>query len=119
MSMTVFTNQPLLGNLPLVAGIVAEQGAILLAALLIGAALAIVVARYYFTSISRVLLFWLVFVLTRPFGTTFGDLLTKSPEGHGLGFGTPGSSLNLLGLLVALVVYDRLGAPAPGGLAYR
>ena len=84
----------------------AEQGAILLAALLIGAALAIVVARYYFTSVLRVLLFWLVFVLTRPFGTTVGDLLTKSPEKHGLGFGTPGSFLILLGLLVALVVYD-------------
>ena len=82
----------------------AEQG-ILHAALLIGAALAIVVAVYYFTSISRVLLFWVAFVLTRPFGTTFGDLLTKSPEEYGLEFGTPGSSLILLGLLVALVVY--------------
>ena len=74
-------------------------------ALLIGAVLAVVVALYYFTSISRVLLFWVAFVLTRPFGATFGDLLTKSPEKHGLGFGTQGSSLILLGLLVALVIY--------------
>ena len=44
-------------------------------ALLIGGALVVVVALYYFTSLSRVLLFWVAFVLTRPFGATFGDLL--------------------------------------------
>ena len=75
-------------------------------ALLIGGLLAVVVLAYYFTSLSRVLLFWVAFVLTRPFGATFGDLLTKSPEKHGLGFGTSGSSLILLGLLVALVLYE-------------
>ena len=47
-------------------------------AVLIGAVLAVVVARYYLTSISRVLLFWVAFVLIRPFRATFGDLLTKS-----------------------------------------
>lgn len=77
-------------------------------ALLIGCLLAVVVLAYYFTSISRVLLFWVAFVLTRPFGATFGDLLTKSPEKHGLGFGTSGSSLILLALLVALVLYDTV-----------
>ena len=75
-------------------------------ALLIGSLLAVVVLAYYFTSISRVLLFWLAFVLTRPFGATFGDLLTKSPDKHGLGFGTSGSSLILFGILAALVVYS-------------
>jgi uncharacterized membrane-anchored protein len=78
-------------------------------ALLIGSLLAVVVLAYYFTRISRVLLFWVAFVLTRPFGATFGDLLTKSPEKHGLGFGTSGASLILLGLLVALVVYETFG----------
>ena len=77
-------------------------------ALLIGGLLALVVLAYYFTSISRVLLFWVAFVLTRPFGATFGDLLTKSPEKHGLGFGTIGSSLILLAILVGLVVYTSL-----------
>lgn len=75
-------------------------------ALLIGALLAVVVLAYYFTGISRIFLFWVAFVLTRPFGATFGDLLTKSTEKHGLGFGTQGSSLILFGLLVALVIYD-------------
>ncbi|RYU83827.1 COG4705 family protein [Hymenobacter persicinus] len=84
-------------------------------ALLIGSLLAVVVLAYYFTSISRVLLFWVAFVLTRPFGATFGDLLTKSPEKHGLGFGTSGSSLILLGILVALVVYESWRQRQAGG----
>ena len=82
-------------------------------ALLIGGLLALVVLADYFTSISRVLLFWVAFVLTRPFGATFSDLLTKSPEKHGLGFGTVGSSLILLAILVGLVVYTSLRPNRP------
>lgn len=37
---------------------------------------------YYFTKISRTLLFWTAFILTRPLGATLGDLLTK-PNGEG------------------------------------
>ncbi|MFC7670817.1 hypothetical protein ACFQT0_28085 [Hymenobacter humi] len=80
-------------------------------ALLIGSLLAVVVVAYYFTSISRVLLFWVAFVLTRPFGATFGDLLTKSPADHGLGFGTRGSSLILFGLLLGLILYTSVRPP--------
>lgn len=75
-------------------------------ALLIGGALAIIILLYYFTSLSRILLFWIAFVLTRPFGATFGDLLTKTPEKGGLGFGTIGSSLILFIILLALVIYE-------------
>jgi uncharacterized membrane-anchored protein len=74
-------------------------------AILIGSLLAIVVLAKYFTKISIVLLFWIAFVLTRPFGATFGDLLTKSAEKGGLNFGTTGSSLILFVILVILVVY--------------
>lgn len=93
-------------------------------ALLIGSLLAVLVLAYYFTGISRVLLFWVAFVLTRPFGATFGDLLTKPVAKNGLGFGTEGSSLILFGLLVALVLYETLrrkpvSAPEPGSLAAR
>lgn len=77
-------------------------------ALLIGSLLAVVVLAHYFTRISAVLLFWIAFVLTRPFGATFGDLLTKPVAKNGLGFGTKGSSLILLGLLVGLVIYTTL-----------
>ncbi len=89
-------------------------------ALLIGSLLALVVAAHYFTRLPTVLLFWVAFVLTRPFGATFGDLLTKPREQHGLGFGTAGSSAVLLALLAGLVVYtsfrNRQPALAGGSL---
>jgi uncharacterized membrane-anchored protein len=54
------------------------------------------------------MLFWLAFILTRPFGATFGDLLTKPLEKGGLGFGTVGSSMILAILLVVFVVYANI-----------
>lgn len=72
-------------------------------AILIGSLLAIIVLLFYFTKVSHVVLFWLAFVLTRPFGATFGDLLTKTHEKGGLNFGTIGSSLILFTILVVLV----------------
>ena len=72
-------------------------------AILIGSLLAVIVLLFYFTKVSHVILFWLAFVLTRPFGATFGDLLTKTHEKGGLNFGTIGSSLILFTILVVLV----------------
>jgi len=74
-------------------------------ALLIFCLIVMVAWAYFFTKISRVLLFWLAFVLTRPLGATAGDLLTKPLEKGGLGFGTYGSSLVLLLILVGCIVY--------------
>lgn len=78
-----------------------EGGAILIASLI----LLVVLAKYY-TKVSRVFLFWVAFVLTRPFGATFGDLLTKSRELGGLNFGTIGSSIILFLILLSTVVYS-------------
>lgn len=75
-------------------------------AILIGTILALVILAHYFTKISSVFLFWIAFVLTRPFGATFGDLLTKTHEKGGLNFGTQGSSLILFVLLAILIVYS-------------
>ena len=74
-------------------------------AALIGGLIALVAFASYVTRLNRVMLFWLAFVLTRPFGATFGDLLTKPLEKGGLGFGTIGSSVILASLLVAFVRY--------------
>ena len=74
-------------------------------AFLIGGVLVLVVAAHYFTRLSSVLLFWMAFVLTRPFGATLGDLLTKVPEKGGLGFGTKSSSLILFVMLAVLIIY--------------
>ena len=69
-------------------------------AAVIGGVIALTALAYYFTKIDRVLLFWIAFVLTRPFGATFGDLLTKPLDHGGLNFGTLGSSAVLLALLI-------------------
>ncbi|WP_345969314.1 hypothetical protein WCX72_08115 [Sulfurimonas sp. HSL1-6] len=62
-------------------------------ALLIGGVLALTALLHYVTALSPVLLFWIAFILTRPFGATFGDLLTKSADDGGVAFGTVGASL--------------------------
>lgn len=74
-------------------------------ATLVGGTIALIALASYLTQLNRVMLFWLAFILTRPFGATFGDLLTKPLEKGGLGFGTIGSSMILAILLVGFVVY--------------
>jgi len=72
-------------------------------ALVIGAALAVVAALYFFTKIPRTILFWLAFVLTRPLGATLGDTLTKPISHGGLNLGTLQSSTVLAVAMVVLV----------------
>src|SRR5579863_415174 len=55
-------------------------------ALVFFAGLAVVAAAYFWTSISRTLLFWCAFVLTRPLGATLGDWLDKPVQDGGLAF---------------------------------
>jgi uncharacterized membrane-anchored protein len=62
-------------------------------ALIIGGVLAVTALLHYVTNVSSVVLFWIAFVLTRPFGATFGDLLTKPAGEGGLALGTVGASL--------------------------
>lgn len=72
-------------------------------ALLIAGIIALIAAAYYFTGLSRVALFWMAFVLTRPLGATAGDLLTKPVSAGGLNLGTAGASLVLLAVLLTTV----------------
>ena len=46
--------------------------------------LAAIAAAYYWTSISRTLLFWAAFILTRPLGAVVGDFLDKPLQSGGL-----------------------------------
>jgi len=73
-------------------------------AILIGSLLALTALAYYFTKLSHVILFWVAFVLTRPFGATFGDLLTKATDKGGLNIGTIWSSAILVFILAILIV---------------
>jgi len=77
-------------------------------AALIGVLIGLDVFAKYFTQLNRVMLFWIAFVLTRPFGATFGDFLTKPVQKGGLNFGTIGSSLFLASLLIIFVTYTSI-----------
>lgn len=77
--------------------------------ILITSLLLIIILLHFFTRLSGILLFWIAFVLTRPFGATFGDLLTKSNERSGLDFGTIWVSLFFMAILgMALFKETRL-----------
>lgn len=76
-------------------------------ALLIGSTLALLVVANYKSNLSKVFLFWAAFILTRPFGATFGDLLTKPIEKGGLNFGTIGASMVLFVILVVLLIVQN------------
>ena len=75
-------------------------------ALLVGGVIALIALASYLSKLNQILLFWLAFILTRPFGATFGDLLTKPIEKGGVGFGTVGSSMILAMILMGFVVYS-------------
>lgn len=78
-----------------------------ISALLISVSLVIVALLHFFTRISGTILFWLAFVLTRPFGATFGDLLTKPVENGGLNLGTIGSSVFFAIILIFAIAKEN------------
>jgi uncharacterized membrane-anchored protein len=69
--------------------------------------IAVIILLHYFSRINQVVLFWIAFVFTRPFGATFGDLLTKPLAKGGLNLGTVPASLVTLFLLIAILIYTR------------
>ncbi|GLS45351.1 hypothetical protein [Methylobacterium brachythecii] len=72
-------------------------------ALVFGVALALVALAYYRTGLSRTLLFWAAFVLTRPLGATVGDFLDKPLANGGLALNRYTASAVLIVLIVAAI----------------
>jgi uncharacterized membrane-anchored protein len=77
------------------------------AVLVLTAAMLVLLAAY-FTNISGVLLFWMAFILTRPWGAEVGNILSKSHDQGGLGWGNADASAVLIAGLVVLVAYQAL-----------
>jgi uncharacterized membrane-anchored protein len=73
-------------------------------ALVFAAGLAVVAMAYYYTNVSRTLLFWSAFILTRPLGATVGDFLDKPIADGGLAFGRFYASAILAALIIGLIV---------------
>ena len=74
------------------------------AALVFSAALAVVAAAYFRTKISRVALFWVAFILTRPLGATVGDFLDKPVDHGGLALSRPLASAVIAAVMIACIV---------------
>ena len=75
-------------------------------AMLFTGSLVIIALLHFFSKTSGALLFWLAFILTRPFGATFGDWLTKPLENGGLALGTIGASLFFVIILILAVTRE-------------
>ena len=77
------------------------------AAVIFGAMIAVVVALYYGTKLSRVALFWAAFILTRPLGAVLGDLLDKPREHGGLALSRYAASAVLVGFIAACLLFFK------------
>jgi uncharacterized membrane-anchored protein len=77
------------------------------AAAVFGGLLLLTALLYYFTSLSRVILFWAAFILTRPLGAVVGDLLDKPHAEGGLALSRYTASLALLVVIIALILIFR------------
>ena len=73
-------------------------------AILFGALLLLVTVAYYRTNISRTLLFWTAFILTRPLGAVVGDFLDKPLAAGGLALSRYSASLALLAFIVTCIL---------------
>ncbi len=80
-------------------------------ALVFGAGLAVIVVLYAATNMSRVVLFWAAFILTRPLGATVGDFLDKPVNAGGLALSRPIASAVIAVFIIAclLLIPQRAG----------
>jgi uncharacterized membrane-anchored protein len=72
-------------------------------AILFGSMLVAIAIMYYRTNISRTMLFWAGFILTRPLGAVVGDFLDKPISKGGLELSRSTASVTLLVLIVACI----------------
>jgi len=77
------------------------------AAIVFGALLALIVAAYWWTNVSRTLLFWAAFILTRPLGAVVGDFLDKPVEAGGLALSRYSASVALFAFILTSLLLLR------------
>lgn len=83
--------------------------------LLFLAIIAVIAIAHLVFKADAILTFWLAYILTRPLGASFGDLLSQPMEYGGLGLGTIVTSVLFLAVIAALVAYMTLVAPRRDG----
>jgi uncharacterized membrane-anchored protein len=83
-------------------------------ALVFGAGLAVILGLYCWSNVSRVLLFWAAFILTRPLGATVGDFLDKPVANGGLALSRPLASAVLAAfILICLFILPQRAGRHP------
>lgn len=83
------------------------------AAIVFGALLALVALAYYWPRVSRTLLFWAAFILTRPLGAVVGDFLDKPLNAGGLALSRYSASSVLLAfILIGILLFRQRAAKA-------
>jgi uncharacterized membrane-anchored protein len=81
------------------------------AAVVFSALLALVVAAYYWSNLSRTLLFWAAFILTRPLGAVVGDFLDKPVSAGGLALSRYSASAALFAfILLSILLFKQRAA---------
>lgn len=75
---------------------------------LFGMIIASLAFGYFFLKLDPILGFWLAYILTRPLGASFGDLLSQPAEYGGMGLGTIITSALFLTAIVAIVAWMSL-----------
>ncbi|WP_127997167.1 COG4705 family protein [Piscinibacter defluvii] len=73
-------------------------------AMVFGAGIGLTFAAYRLFRLNAVVAFWIAYILTRPFGASFGDLLSQPRTNGGLGLGTVGTSALFLAVILGLIV---------------
>lgn len=76
-------------------------------AMVFSALLALVVAAYYWTNLSRTLLFWAAFILTRPLGAVVGDFLDKPLSAGGLALSRYSASAALFAFMLISILISK------------
>lgn len=74
------------------------------AAVIFSGLLALVVAAYYWTNVSRTILFWIAFILTRPLGAVVGDFLDKPISHGGLDLSRYSASITLMVFMLGCIL---------------
>lgn len=83
------------------------------AAVVFAGMLALVVAAYYWSNVSRTPLFWAAFILTRPLGAVVGDFLDKPISAGGLALSRYSASAALLTfILIGMLIFKQRAARA-------
>lgn len=70
-----------------------------------GIVIGVIAFAFFVLRMNGILAFWLAYIVTRPMGASFGDLLSQPVADGGLGFGATITSAAFLTVIAAIILY--------------